>query len=67
MSLPADGDARGSGFAPLPGSHPLASRVGTLLRLDEVMVGEHTGITFARVSWPLREHLRHPAGIITAS
>eukprot|EP00972_Heterocapsa_arctica_P111410 16402856-Heterocapsa_arctica.AAC.1 len=38
MSLPADWDARGAAFAPLPA-------VGTLLRLGEVMVGERTGIT----------------------
>eukprot|EP00972_Heterocapsa_arctica_P095958 14158926-Heterocapsa_arctica.AAC.1 len=60
MSLPADWDARRADFAPLP-------VVGSLLRLDEVVVGVHTGITFARVSWPLRDHLCHPAGLIAAS
>eukprot|EP00972_Heterocapsa_arctica_P038321 5641466-Heterocapsa_arctica.AAC.1 len=31
------------------------------------MVGARTGITFARVSWPLRDHLDHPADLIAAS
>eukprot|EP00972_Heterocapsa_arctica_P052728 7760815-Heterocapsa_arctica.AAC.1 len=60
MALRTDWNAHGSGYAPLPA-------VGTLLRLDEVLVGPLTGISFARVSWPLRDHLDHPAGLLAAS
>eukprot|EP00972_Heterocapsa_arctica_P097117 14329002-Heterocapsa_arctica.AAC.1 len=67
MSMPADENASGADSAPLPGAHPVSGRIGALLRLDEVLVGAQTGITFARVSWPAREHARHPAGIITLS
>eukprot|EP00972_Heterocapsa_arctica_P050281 7394256-Heterocapsa_arctica.AAC.1 len=60
MSSPSDWDMNAPAFAPLPS-------VGTFLRLDATLVGERTGLTFARASWPQREHLDHPAGLITAS